>query len=98
MKKIWNVRDLCQISVFVALTAIMAQISIPMPFGMYMTMQTFAVSLGGMVLGAKRGATAVFVYLLLGAVGVPVFASFRGGLQQLGSPPGGFLRSFPLMT
>jgi biotin transport system substrate-specific component len=91
-------RDLCLISVFTALIIIMAQISIPMPMGVPMTMQTFAVTLAGMLLGAKKGFLSVLAYLLLGAFGLPVFHSFTGGAGMLVGPTGGFLLSFPLMA
>lgn len=81
-----------------ATTAIMAQIAIPMPAGVPMTLQTFAVTLAGIILGPKLGAISMCVYVLMGAVGLPVFASFRGGLNMLIGPTGGFLLSFPLMA
>ncbi len=81
-----------------AATAIMAQIAIPMPAGVPMTLQTFAVTLAGIVLGPKLGALSMLVYVLMGGVGLPVFASFRGGLNMLIGPTGGFLLSFPLMA
>lgn len=90
--------DLCSIAVFTAVIAIMSQLSVPMPMGVPMTMQTFAITLSAVVLGAKKSAVAAFIYLLLGAVGVPVFAGFSGGLQALVDPSGGFLISFPLMA
>ena len=91
-------RELCQISLFVALIAIMAQIIIPMPLGVPMTMQTFAVPLAGILLGARKGTLAVLIYILIGVFGVPVFAGFTGGPALLVGPTGGFLLSFPLMA
>lgn len=91
-------RDITIIGLMSAITVIMAQISIPMPLGVPMTMQTFAVTLVAVVLGAKRSAISMGIYLLLGAIGLPVFASFNGGLQVLVGPTGGFLLSFPLMA
>ena len=70
--------DLCMIGVVTAVIVIMAQISIPMPLGVPMTMQTFAITLAGVILGSKKGAVASLIYVLLGAVGVPVFANFSG--------------------
>lgn len=93
-----SIQDLCSISIMTAVTAVMAQISIPMPLGVPMTMQTFAVTLAGILLGSKRGAVSMLVYLLLGGVGVPVFSGFTGGLQSIVGPTGGFLLSFPLMA
>ena len=93
-----SVRDLCGIGIFSALIVIMSQISIPMPYGVPMTMQTFAVPLAGMLLGVKKGTISTVVYLLLGAVGLPVFAGFTGGIGILFGMTGGFLLSFPLMA
>ncbi|MCL1832629.1 MAG: biotin transporter BioY, partial [Oscillospiraceae bacterium] len=61
-----------------------------------LTMQTFAVPLTGAVLGAKRGAVAMSVYVLLGALAVPVFQGFTGGVGIIAGPTGGFLLAFPL--
>ena len=66
--------DMVYIAVFAVLMAICSWISIPatVPF----TLQTFAVFLAVCVLGGKRGTIAVVVYILLGAIGIPVFAGF----------------------
>jgi len=93
-----SIQNLCRISIFAATIAVMAQISISMPFGVPLTMQTFAVALAGVVLGAKKGAVAAFVYILLGALGAPVFAQFRGGFDLLVGPTGGYIISFPIMA
>jgi len=61
-------------------------------------MQTFVVPLAGAVLGARKGTIAVIVYLLLGAVGVPVFAGFSGGVHTFVGPWGGYLWAFPLFA
>jgi biotin transport system substrate-specific component len=84
--------------IFTAFMAVMAQISIPMPLGVPMTMQTFAVSLAGVMLGAKRGFFSALAYVLLGAAGVPVFANFTGGMGIILGPTGGFIVSFPLLA
>lgn len=93
-----NISDFCFIAVMAAVTAVMAQIAIPMPMGVPMTMQTFAVTLAGIILGAKRGAASMLVYLLIGAAGAPVFSNFTGGVPSLIGPTGGFLLSFPVMA
>ncbi len=84
--------ELAYMSALVALTAICAWISIPLtvPF----TMQTFAVFLTLQLVGGKRGTFVVLVYLLLGAVGVPVFAGFTGGIGILFGSTGGYLLGF----
>ncbi len=97
-KSRFSVTDLVLIGLCTAIIAVMAQISIPMPLGVPVTMQTFAVTLTAIILGSRKGAAASLAYLLLGAVGVPVFANFSGGLQALAAPAGGFLWSFPLMA
>lgn len=96
-KSKFTVFDICLIGVFTAVTAVSAQIIIPIP-GVPFTMQTFAVLLTGIVLGAKKGAVSVLAYVLLGAVGVPVFSGFTGGLQSVAGPTGGFILAFPLMA
>lgn len=91
-------KDLIICSLFAAITAILAQISIPFPGGVPLTMQTLAISLTGILLGAKRSFISQCIYMLLGAIGLPVFASFAGGLQIILGPTGGFILSFPLMA
>ena len=93
-----RIQDLCMIGVLTAVIVIMTQIAIPMPFGVPMTMQTFAITLAGIILGSKKGAYASLIYVLLGAIGLPVFSNFTGGYQSLIGPVGGFILSFPLMA
>ena len=92
------VYDLCLISIFTAIITVMAQLSIPMPYGVPMTLQTFAILLAGVVLGAKKGTIATLVYVLLGIIGVPVFAGFNGGIGIVLGYTGGFIMSFPIMA
>lgn len=76
-----------------ALIAICSWISIPfgqIPF----TLQTMAVFIVLMTIGGKRGLVSIICYLLLGAIGVPVFAGFKGGFAVLLGPTGGFLVGF----
>ncbi len=95
---IFTVQEICQVAIFTALIAILAQISIPLPGGVPLTLQTLAIPLAGLVLGAKKGTAATLVYVLLGAAGVPVFAGFKGGLGSVLGLTGGFIISFPLMA
>lgn len=78
---------------FAALTAICAWISIPV-LDIAFTMQTFAVFLTLSVLGGKWGTVSILIYLLLGAVGLPVFSGFQGGLGILAGVTGGYLWGF----
>lgn len=78
-----------------AVTAIAAQITVPIspvPF----TLQVLAVILSGLLLGVRTGALAQAIYVLVGAVGVPVFAGFKGGLGIVLGPTGGYLISYPI--
>ena len=85
-------RDLTYIALFAVLMAICAWITIPMtvPF----TLQIFAVFAALATLGGRRGTYAVAVYLLLGAVGLPVGAGFQGGLGWLLGTTGGYIVGF----
>ena len=87
--------DLAYVAVCAALMAVCSWISIPatVPF----TLQTFAVFCSLGLLGGRRGTAAILVYLLLGALGVPVFAGFRSGIGILFGTTGGYLLGFILM-
>ena len=91
-------RELTVCGLFAALIALAAQLSIPLPGGVPMTAQTMVIALCGYVLGQKSGVLAVGSYLLLGAVGLPVYAGFRGGWQMLFGTTGGFLWGFLLLV
>ena len=85
-------KDIALTALFVAVMAVCSLISIPatVPF----TLQTFGVFLSVGLLGGKRGSLAVLVYLLLGAVGLPVFSGFTGGIGHLLGPTGGYIIGF----
>lgn len=93
-----RIRDICFISIFAAVIAVGAQVSIPMPIGVPFTMQTLVIPFAGIILGTKRGVMATVIYVLLGAAGVPVFAGFSGGIGILFGRTGGFILSFPIMA
>ena len=87
-----SVRDMTYIALFAVVMAICSWISIPsvVPF----TLQTFGVFLAVGVLGGKRGTLAVLIYILLGCVGLPVFAGFTGGIGILLGSTGGYIVGF----
>lgn len=87
-------RELTAIGLSAALLSLCAWIAVPLavPF----TLQTFAVCLTAALLGRRGGVLAVAVYLALGAVGLPVFSGFRGGLGALFGVTGGYLVGFLL--
>lgn len=76
-----------------ALMAVCAWLAVPVG-DIAVTMQTFGVFLSLMLLGGGKGTAACTVYLLLGAVGLPVFSGFQGGLGVLLGPTGGYLWGF----
>ena len=85
--------DMVLISISAALIAVCSWISIPLgpvPF----TLQTLGILAVMLTAGGRRGTIAVLVYLALGAVGVPVFAGFKGGIASFAGPTGGFLVGF----
>ena len=93
MSKI-SIREIAYTALGVALMIICSWLSIP--FTIPFTMQTFAVCLVAALFGLKIGMWAVLTYLLLGIVGVPVFAGFEGGLGYLLGATGGYLVGFLL--
>ena len=86
--------DLALCSLFAALIALCSWIAIPAPVPF--TLQSLGVFAALTVLGGKRGLIAVLLYLLLGAVGVPVFAGFQGGIGVFFGATGGYLLGFVL--
>ena len=84
--------DLAYIAIGAALMAVCSWISIPtaVPF----TLQTFAVFFVLLLLGGERGTIATIVYVLLGAIGAPVFAGFSGGIGILFGNTGGYILGF----
>lgn len=91
-KPLFTTQEMVFIAVCAALMAVCSWISIPatVPF----TLQTFAVFLAIIILGGKNGTIAVLVYVLLGAIGVPVFQGFSGGFGALLGTTGGYIVGF----
>lgn len=85
-------QNLVYIALFAVLMAICSWISIPtvVPF----TLQTFAVFLAVGVLGGRKGTLAILIYILLGAIGIPVFSGFKGGIGALFNTTGGYIIGF----
>lgn len=86
-------RNMALCGLFTAVLAICAWISVPMG-DTVITLQTFGIFLTLGLLGGKRGTVTVLVYLLLGAIGAPVFSGFRGGLGALLGTTGGYIFGF----
>lgn len=87
-------RDIVYMSVFTAMISICSWISIPasIPF----TLQTMGVFTTVGLLGGKRGTLTVLTYILLGAIGIPVFAGLTGGVSVLLGTTGGYIMGFLL--
>ena len=92
MNSKFTTRDLATIAMGVAFIAVCSWISVPttIPF----TMQTFAVCLVTALFGLRRGMWTVLCYILLGAVGAPVFSGFKGGIGALLGTTGGYIIGF----
>lgn len=84
-------------ALFAALTAVVSPVKIPLGFTpVPITLQTLMVLLSGAVLGARYGALSQALYLLVGALGLPVFAGGGSGFGAILGPTGGYLLSYPL--
>ena len=88
-----NIRQMTLISLFAALTAVGGFISIPL-YPVPLTLQTLFTLLAAMILGSVMGASSQIIYVLLGVIGLPVFAGFKAGIGILFGPTGGFLLGF----
>lgn len=89
-EKTFTVRGMVVMAIFAAIICVAAPFSVqagPIPI----TLATFAIYLAGAVLGGKRGMVSVVVYIMLGAVGLPVFSNFNGGFSALLGPTGGYI-------
>ena len=92
-------KHICLAALFVAFTAVISQIAIPLPFfGVPLTLQVFAVALCGYLLGPVYGSLSVLLYIILGICGVPVFTNFNTGLSALLGPTGGFIIGFAFFS
>lgn len=89
--KFFTVRNMAFIAVMAALICVAAPFAVPMPGLVPISLATFAVYLAGGLLGAKKGTIAVLIYVLLGAVGLPVFSGGAGGFAKLLGVTGGYI-------
>jgi biotin transport system substrate-specific component len=95
----FSVKEITLVGIFTALTAIFAQVSIPIPFSpVPITLSIFAVFMTSIILGKKCGTMSMLIYVLIGAIGVPVFAGLSGGFDIIAGPKGGYILSYPIMA
>lgn len=90
-------KQLTRIAMAAAMLAVLSQLALPIG-AVPITLQVFGVALCGSGLGKKEGTLAVAVWLLLGAMGAPVFSGFQGGIGHVLGYTGGFLWAFPLLA
>ena len=88
-----HIKKMAQCALFSGLLCISAWLAIPVgPISI--TLQTLVIFLCLGLLGGKYGCISILVYLLLGAVGLPVFSQFQGGFGVLMGPTGGYIWGF----
>ena len=93
----FTTKNYATIAFCVAIIAILAQITIPIP-PVPLTMQTFAIGLIATIIPWRQSVATMFVYVIIGGIGLPVFAYFTGGVAKLFGPTGGYLFSFIIMA
>lgn len=99
MKKTLTAREITTIGLFTAMTAVLSQIAIPLPFTpMPISFGLVAVYITGIMLKPKHAILTQICYLAIGAIGLPVYANFRGGIGALFGPTGGYLMVYPIMA
>lgn len=90
-----SVRSMARTAIFTALLAVMSQIAIPLPM-VPINLGLLAVYLAALLLTRREALWSVCLFLMLGAIGVPVFAGFRGGPEALVGKTGGYLLGYVL--
>lgn len=98
MKHKEKLHAMTQTAMLTAVMAVTAQLAVPLPAGVPLTLQTFGVALCAYLGGMKTGLPALLLYLAAGAAGMPVFANFRSGAAMLFGLTGGFLWGFVPMA
>jgi biotin transport system substrate-specific component len=94
-----DLRSMTLTSLFTALIALLAQVSIPLPFSpVPITGQVFGVFLTAGILGSRLGVSAILLYIIMGVLGLPVFSLGRSGFHQLVGPTGGYLIGFVIAS
>ncbi|MFW6035406.1 MAG: biotin transporter BioY [Halothermotrichaceae bacterium] len=90
-----SVRDITQVALFAALTAVLAFVTVPLPFSpVPVTGQTLGVMLAGLFLGSRKAALSQIIYAFLGGIGLPIFAGGGSGFGSFVGPTGGYIWGF----
>lgn len=99
MVKKFTIYDFVIIGLMTALICVVSPFSIPLGFSpVPITMASFIISVAAIVLGPLKSTLSCLMYLFLGAIGLPVFSGFTGGIHRLVGPTGGYLMGYLLMT
>ena len=99
INKHYSTRELIQISMFTAIMVVFAQIAIPLPVSpIPLTLSTFAIFLSSSFLTPQCAFMVQVIYILLGAIGFPVFSGFKSGIQVISGPTGGYIISYLIMA
>ena len=88
-----STKTLTQCAVFSAIISILSVITIPIGI-IPVTLGLFGIMLAAIILGCRRSVLSVLIFILIGAVGIPVFSGFKGGPQVLTGPTGGYITSY----
>lgn len=89
-----RLQSLIIIALFAAIIGILAQVAVPLPFGVPITGQTLAIGLAATILGSRHGTYASILYIIMGAIGIPVFSQMTSGIGIVVGPTGGFIVGF----
>lgn len=93
-----KIRNMIYIAMMTAIMGILSQVAFQSPTGVPLTLQTFAVALIAVLTGWKLGAASTALYILIGMIGVPVFAGAQAGPGVVAGPAGGFIWGFLFMV
>ncbi|QUH27122.1 biotin transporter BioY [Serpentinicella alkaliphila] len=95
MTKNFKLKDMMYSSIFAALISVLGYVVIPLPFSpVPVTGQTLGIMLAGQLLAPFQAFLSVFIFILLGVAGVPVFSGGRSGIGVLAGPSGGYIVGF----
>lgn len=99
MKLNLSIKEITLVGMCAALMAIFSQLSIPLPFtSVPVTLQIFGLVVLAVIVGAKVATLSLIVFVILGAIGLPVFANFSGGFGVIVGPTGGYIIGFIIMA
>ena len=91
-------KDWIQCALMAAIIGVLAPLAIPLAGGVPISFETCIVMLCGSLLGSKKGAWSVCIYLLLGCIGIPVFVGYTAGIGHIFGPSGGFLIGYLILV